>query len=235
MKEREMFGSSVSSNGRKWYTVPLSIAVHTALIAAVVIIPLMANGELPVPPSILKFVRVDIQLPSPPVVRRGPDRPKIGPTDTADPKLAPVVPPPDLGPEKDPPTGDPKGDPKGEDFGVPPGILPTGPAVPPLPPAPPPLVPIRVGGKIKPPQKILHVPPVYPLIAQQARVSGMVIIEATIGTDGRVKDARILRSIPLLDQAAIEAVKHWQFTPTLLNGVPVPVIMTVTVNFTLQP
>ena len=57
---------------------------------------------------------------------------------------------------------------------------------------------------------------------------------ATIGPDGRVKDAKVLRSIPLLDQAALDAVKQWQFTPTLLNGVPVPVIMTVTVQFTLQ-
>ena len=76
--------------------------------------------------------------------------------------------------------------------------------------------------------------PVYPPIAQSARVQGVVIIEATIGPDGRVKDAKVLRSIPLLDQAALDAVKQWQFTPTLLNGVPVPVIMTVTVNFTLQ-
>ena len=52
--------------------------------------------------------------------------------------------------------------------------------------------------------------------------------------DGKVQDARVLRSIPLLDQAALDAVKQWQYTPTLLNGVPVPVIMTVTVNFTLQ-
>ena len=76
--------------------------------------------------------------------------------------------------------------------------------------------------------------PIYPPIAQSARVQGVVIIEATIGPDGRVKDAKVLRSIPLLDQAALDAVKQWQFTPTLLNGVPVPVIMTVTVNFTLQ-
>jgi periplasmic protein TonB len=54
-----------------------------------------------------------------------------------------------------------------------------------------------------------------------------------IGPSGRVQDARVLRSIPLLDQAALEAVKQWEFTPTTLNGVPVPVIMTVTVQFTL--
>ena len=65
-------------------------------------------------------------------------------------------------------------------------------------------------------------------------MQGVVIVEATIGPDGKVSDARVLRSIPLLDQAALDAVRQWVFTPTLLNGVPVPVIMTVTVNFTLQ-
>lgn len=62
----------------------------------------------------------------------------------------------------------------------------------------------------------------------------MVIIEAIIGVDGRVKQARVLRSKPFLDEAALEAVRHWVFTPTTLNGVPVPVIMTVTVNFKLH-
>ena len=84
------------------------------------------------------------------------------------------------------------------------------------------------------PQKTRDVRPVYPPIAQSARVQGIVIIEATIGPDGAVKDAKVLRSIPLLDQAALDAVRQWVFTPTLLNGVPVPVIMTVTVQFTLQ-
>ena len=87
---------------------------------------------------------------------------------------------------------------------------------------------------IKAPTKTRDIKPIYPAIAQSARVQGVVIIEATIGQDGKVKDAKVLRSIPLLDQAALDAVKQWEFTPTLLNGVPVPVIMTVTVNFTLQ-
>ena len=105
---------------------------------------------------------------------------------------------------------------------------------PPPPPPPPPTQPVRVGGNIKPPQKVKHVNPVYPPIAQSARVQGIVIIEATIGPSGAVQDAKTLRSIPLLDQAALDAVRQWVFTPTLLNGVPVPVIMTVTVQFTLQ-
>ena len=78
-----------------------------------------------------------------------------------------------------------------------------------------------------------RVNPVYPPAAEAARVQGVVILEALIGTDGRVTEARILRSIPLLDQAALDAVRQWQYTPTLLNGVAVPVIMTVTVQFTL--
>jgi TonB family protein len=91
---------------------------------------------------------------------------------------------------------------------------------------------IRVGGKIKPPTKIKDVKPVYPAIAQSARISGVVIIEATIGADGKVIYAKVLRSVPMLDQPALEAVLQWEYTPTLLNGVAVPVIVTVTINFT---
>jgi protein TonB len=85
-----------------------------------------------------------------------------------------------------------------------------------------------------PPTKVKDVAPQYPPIAESARVQGVVILETIIGVDGKVQDARVLRSIPLLDQAALDAVKQWEFTPTTLNGVPVPVIMTVTVQFTLQ-
>ena len=108
------------------------------------------------------------------------------------------------------------------------------PAPPSPPPPPPPSAPIRVGGAIKPPTKTKNVPPIYPPIAQAARVQGVVILEAIIGPTGRVDDLRVLRSIPLLDQAALDAVKQWEFTPTLLNGQPVPVIMSVTVAFSLE-
>jgi TonB family protein len=93
---------------------------------------------------------------------------------------------------------------------------------------------VRVGGKIKAPTKIKDVAPVYPAMAQSAHVAGAVIIEATIGADGKVIDAKVLRSVPMLDQAALDAVRQWEYTPPLLNGVPVPVIMTVTVTFKLQ-
>ena len=91
---------------------------------------------------------------------------------------------------------------------------------------------VRVGGQIRPPTKIKDVKPVYPAIARSARVVGVVIIEATIGPDGKVIDAKVVRSVPLLDQAALDAVQQWEYMPTLLNGVPVPVVVTVTINFT---
>jgi len=101
------------------------------------------------------------------------------------------------------------------------------------PPAPP-TGPVRVGGKIHPPAKLNNVAPTYPPVARQARVEGVVILEATISPDGRVTDVKVLRGIPLLDNSAIEAVRQWRYSPTLLNGVPVPVVMTVTVNFRLS-
>jgi protein TonB len=93
---------------------------------------------------------------------------------------------------------------------------------------------VRVGGQIKAPTQVRKVNPAYPAEAREARVQGVVILEALIGADGKVTDARVLRSIPQLDQAAMDAVRQWEYTPTLLNGAPVPVIMTVTVQFTLS-
>jgi TonB family protein len=98
-----------------------------------------------------------------------------------------------------------------------------------------PSAPVPVGGKIKPPSRIKYVTPGYPDIARLTKVQGIVIIEAVIGTDGTVEQARVLRSQPLLDEAALTAVREWAYTPTLLNGRPTAVIMTVTVPFTLRP
>jgi protein TonB len=156
--------------------------------------------------------------------------------EVVNPAAAPVEAPTEIRPETNIDTNFDRG---GVEGGIPGGIvggvvggLPEAP--PPPPPPPPPAAPVRVGGNIKPPQKTKDVRPSYPPIAQSARVQGIVIIEATIGPNGQVQDARVLRSIPLLDQAALDAVRQWVFTPTLLNGVPVPVIMTVTVQFTLS-
>jgi protein TonB len=84
------------------------------------------------------------------------------------------------------------------------------------------------------PVKTTHVAPLYPVVARQTHIEGVVILEAVLDDQGRVESVRVLRSIPMLDQAAVDAVRQWRFTPALLNGQAVPVVMTVTVNFTLQ-
>jgi protein TonB len=235
-----MFGDvvdpSIKVGSQKWYTVPLSIIAHVVLFAAVIIIPLMATDVLPTPPSMMAFVGAPPTPPPPPPPPPSAAPPPKTPQPVANPNAAPIEAPKQIVPET-PSVGVSEGVPGGVEGGVPGGVM-GGvvgglPEAPP-PPPPPPQAPVRVGGAIKQPTKLKNVPPVYPPIAQSARVQGVVIIEATIGADGKVKDAKVLRSIPLLDQAALDAVKQWVFTPTLLNNVPVPVIMTVTVNFTLQ-
>jgi len=81
---------------------------------------------------------------------------------------------------------------------------------------------------------IKEVKPDYPEIARQARVEGVVIIEAQTDIYGRVQNMRVLRSIPLLDQAAEDAVRQWVYEPMIINGRPRGVIFTVTVRFTLK-
>lgn len=89
-------------------------------------------------------------------------------------------------------------------------------------------------GGFEPPRRIKHVKPVYPALAQRARVTGVVVIEGMIGVDGRVQCARVMKSVPLLDQAALDAVGQWEFSPMISAGTPVPARLTMSVNFTLQ-
>jgi len=92
---------------------------------------------------------------------------------------------------------------------------------------------VRVGGNIRQPLKIADVRPIYPDEALAAGIEGVVVMEVRVGTDGRVLDATVVRSIPELDDAALHAVRGWRYQPTLLNGQPVEVMITVTINFTL--
>ena len=93
---------------------------------------------------------------------------------------------------------------------------------------------VRVGGAIQPPKKIKDVKPVYPEDAKSAGVQGVVVLEIVIGTNGTVIETQVVRSVPLLDKAAADAVALWEYTPTLLNGEPAEVVMNVTINFTLS-
>ena len=233
----ELFRSELRATPirRRASLLPLSITAHVVAIAAVVIAPIFATAELPDPPRQLLYETVDVILPPPPPVNPAPP----GPAPTSDPRKAPTDAPPHLLPEPDVVT-------PGRDTGTvvvggfEPGMAGidgslTTRVVEPLPPPPAvPTGPVKVGGQIKPPRRLVNVAPVYPPIAQQARVEGEVEIEAVIGEDGRVREARVTRGKPLLNDAALAAVRQWTFTPTTLNGEPVAVVMTVTVVFTLR-
>jgi TonB family protein len=90
---------------------------------------------------------------------------------------------------------------------------------------------VRVGGAVRSPTKTRDVTPVYPAIAKSNRIGGTVQLELTIGPDGKVADARVLKSVPVLDQAALDAVRQWEYAPTRVKGVAVPVIVNVAINF----
>lgn len=233
----ELFRSELPATPirRRASVLPVSIAAHVVAIAAVVIAPIFATAELPEPPRPLHYETVDVILPPPPPVSPVPR----GPAPTSDPGKAPTEAPPELLPE---PAIAPTGHDAGPvvDGGFEPGMAGidgglTTRVVEPLPPPPAvPTGPVKVGGQIKPPRRLVNVAPVYPSLAQQARVEGEVEIEAVIGEDGRVREARVTRGKPLLNDAALTAVRQWTFTPTTLNDRPVAVVMTVTVVFTLR-
>ena len=93
---------------------------------------------------------------------------------------------------------------------------------------------LKVGGPVRPPAKVVDVRPTYPEDAKAAHIEGVVILAIVIGEGGSVIDTTVLRSIPELDRAAIDAVSQWEFEPTLLNGEAVEIEMTITINFTLD-
>ena len=94
---------------------------------------------------------------------------------------------------------------------------------------------MRITAEVKQPQLIKKVEPPYPEIARKARIQGIVILEAVITKTGSVEEVKVLRALhPILDQAAVNAVKQWKYQPATLNGRPVKVYFTVTVNFTLR-
>lgn len=94
--------------------------------------------------------------------------------------------------------------------------------------------PVRVGGNIKPPAKIKDVRSVYPSEARPARAQGIVIVDVVVNADGSVRDVKVLRSVALLDSAAVETAKQWVYAPTEINGVRVPVVVTETVQFNFE-
>lgn len=247
---RDLFGDvvvrSASTRARRSPLLLLSLGFHGAALVLGLVGSLVATGALPTPRRVLAYQQamltvpaVDIELPS----SRRVDRPRRAAGQAPSPisaVAAPVIAPVGVSPENpalDSGIGRGVGDipdlgPGGSLSGLIPGAA--------LPPSPPVIQaarstagPVRLHAGIRAPQKVLNVDPAYPAIARTARVEGVVILEATIDTSGAVTGLAVLRPVALLDQAAVEAVRQWRFTPALLNGEPVAVIMTITVRFTL--
>jgi len=237
---RDMFNDVIEPSfvigQRRRYTLPMSVLVHTAAIFALVIVPLLAVDGLPMPTTVMTFVAAP-PAPEPPPIPAMDVHPRPAPVQEQS-EVVPLEAPSAISPERLIESGSDRFARVDEIPGAVPGAIVSGlelvvpPAPPPEPTAPPEVV--HVGSGVKPPAKIKDVRPIYPAIALASRVQGLVIIEATIGPAGHVENAKVLRSSPLLDAAALDAVRQWQFTPTLLNGLPVSVVMTVTVNFSLQ-
>ena len=214
------------------YTFVFSVVAHALAIAWVIIAPALATDVLPEPSRTTAYIVVRPVPPDvPPVIRQAAATPSRN--------AAPSEPPPDIRPE---PIAAPPDQPA---FDVPvstvSSIAPLGDIgavdviqAPPAPPSVRPTEPLPVGGVIRPPKKVAHVAPIYPSIALQARKPGLVILQAVIDENGGVREVKVLRSDPLFDQAAIDAVRQWRFTPTMLNGQAVPVAMTVTVAFNVD-
>jgi protein TonB len=234
---RDLFGDvidpSIKVGTRKWYSVPLSFIAHTTVIGALIVAPLVATGALPMPSTGPMIVQLATPpLPQPPPAPRPAHRP---PSRVPNLQAAPISAPDSIVPES---TFDDTFETlPSADIGVVGGSEVELPAI-----VPPPVVAprpteerVRVGGTVRAPERLSYVAPQYPAIALAARVHGLVIIEAVIDTRGQVQDARVLRSdSPLLNDAALSAVRQWVYSPTLLNGVPVSVIMTVTVQFHMR-
>jgi len=216
---------------RTW-TLAISIFAHAAVVVAILVAPIFATADLPDPRRPVTFEAITpVVTPEIPVAPR-PQRALADPVTPVIPLIEPTALPPDTPPavpDVPPDLVAPGG------TGVSPiGLAPLGDPVP-APPQPPTRKdPVHVGGNIRPPTRVVYVQPVYPRIALDARKEGTVILQAVIDEQGRVREVTVLRSIPLLDDAAVQAVSQWKFTPTLLNGTTVPVVMTVTVTFTLQ-
>jgi protein TonB len=231
--------------GRRAALLPVSIAAHAGALAAALLLPALPSGVLPEPITQRFIWKVPSAPSPPPVVAAAPPAPRVrSEARTREPMPAivadPIPPPPAPGPtmpivepdglptdEGPPPClvncegADPHGVGNGPKIGHdgPGGSDGTGPPI------------VRPGGLIKAPIRTVYVAPVYPEIARMARVMGMVVLECTIDPSGRVTDVRIVTGHPLLNEAALNAVRQWRYTATRLNDVPVAVLMTVTVHF----
>ncbi len=215
--------------------ISISSLLHAALALAVVVVPILAGGQLPAPASGVRVFFTEPMVmapppPPPPAAAARATRPRTEPP-SAPSLTVPMAVPENVVPEAAD-LGSESAEPGGVEGGVPGGVV--GGIVEALPEAAPPPRLVHAGGAIREPTKVKHVNPVYPEVAARAMVQGNVVVELQISTEGRVTEARVVQGIPLLDAAALAAVRQWVYTPPLVDGVPVRLIMTVTVRFRIK-
>jgi periplasmic protein TonB len=225
-----------------------SVLAHAALVAGIVVLPLLFFDELAPPTDAVRafFVAPPAVTPPPPppppppaaAMRRAAAAVPTPPPAATPAFRAPIEVPAELLPDPGIDLGTDMGMEGGVEGGIEGGVaggivggivggvvggMPT--------PAP---EPVRVGGNIKAPKLLRRVEPIYPLLAAQARLRGVVVVEAQVDAGGIVRDVKVLRGMPLLDAAAVTAVQQWRYQPLLLNGQPTPFVVAVTVNFNLS-
>jgi protein TonB len=252
MLEDSLFESQSAGKTRKPFTMVLAAIVHVVTIGALIVIPLLQTQALPLAlvnnmllrlPSVSAPKPIDAFAARPHAQKPVPSAPEALTTPQAIPDRIPII-------DEAPPVPLagflPFADGRGEagivlpNVGLPGGALTMGSPVKPVaPPLPPPPVStkinvFRTGGQVEPPKLIHRVDPVYPAPARQARVQGVVVMDAAIRTNGSVDRLHVTSGNLLLNQAALDAVKQWKYTPARLNGEPVEVTTTITVTFSFN-
>ena len=218
--------------------LPVSIAVHLVAFGLLFVVPLLADMTLPpVALPLPAYVRATA-VPAPPPVTRPRPGPQAPPRERAlNTTAVPFAAPSSILPERDEVAAGVPTDEGGIGSGVPVDVgvvVPEATRAIDAPPIARPPATVRFADLPQPPRKTADARPVYPDIARTARVQGTVVLEAIIDRSGRVDELRVVRSVPLLDQAAVDAVRQWRYTPSTLRGQPVAVLITITINFTLQ-
>jgi periplasmic protein TonB len=238
--------SAHKSGDWKRASLPLAYIAESMLVGVLILVPLIHTQALP---KQLLIGEIHISPPpGPPPMRTAGPRTRPAPRATVDLTLAPAfiptgvtrvvdTPQPPREVAGDGPTvigGIPGGSAGGPADWVIDG-MPSGGQLPPPPPThvAPGQKMIRVGGNVIAAQGLYQPSPVYPPLATMARVQGTVVLQAIIGTDGTIKDLKVLSGHPLLVRAALEAVKTWRYQPTLLNTEPVEVLTEINVTFKL--
>jgi len=225
--------------------IVLSTTAQALAVTTILVLPaLFVAEQLPEIPTMMAFVAPPPPPPAPPpppMQRPAPAKAvaQTQPAASTSELVAPVEAPRTIEPEPAGPEYLDEGVPGGVEGGVPGGIVGGvlgGLPEPPPPPAPPVTrAPVRIGGQIQAPTLIHRVEPYYPPTAVDARLQGLVILEAVVDRDGQVAEVKVLRSAStLLDREAILAVKQWRYSPLVLNGQRERFVLTVMLSFHLE-